>query len=254
MKFNRIIYLLLAIALPLVSFAKSDTQALFEKGNTAYAKAQYKQALADYQQILNAGYQSAALYFNMGNASYKDGEFTTAIWYYEKARKLSPGDEDINFNIRFANLKTTDKVDEPQEFFLTKWWRGFILSASLNALSITSILLVLFGSVLLIIYFFSHLVGLKKASFYIAIVLFVCGVFTIFIAAMQQSYFDSNKQAIIFTGTVNIKSGPAEQTATLFVLHDGTKVNILDTNNGWIKIKLANGNQGWLKKVDVKTI
>jgi tetratricopeptide (TPR) repeat protein len=142
---------MLAIALPLVSFGNDDTQQLFEKGNSAYAKAQYKQALADYQQILNAGYQSAALYFNMGNASYKDGEVTTAIWYYEKAHKLSPGDEDINFNIRFANLKTTDKVDEPQEFFLTKWWRGFILSASLNALSLTSILLVLFGSVLLII-------------------------------------------------------------------------------------------------------
>jgi tetratricopeptide (TPR) repeat protein len=239
----------MAIILPLLSFGSKEPVA-----NTYYAKGQFKEAVGAYQQIINSGFQSAAVYYNLGNAYYKLGEIPSALLYYEKAHKLSPGDEDINFNIRFANLKTTDKIDETPEFFLTKWWHEFILGASVNALVIISILLALLGSAILIVYFFTNSVGIKRASFYISIILFCVSVLTIFIAHRQVDYFSGHKQAIIFAGIVNIKSGPAEQAATLFVLHEGTKVNLLDNNNGWVRVKLINGNQGWIKMTDVKEI
>jgi tetratricopeptide (TPR) repeat protein len=257
MKFNRLkktIYILIALVLPLLSFGSDNTQALFEKGNAYYAKSQYKEAMSAYQQILDAGYQSAAVYFNMGNAGYKNGDIPTALLYYEKAHKLSPGNDDINFNIRLANSKITDKIDEVPEFFLSKWWKGFIFSFSANALAIISVVLVLVASVMLILYFFANSVSVKKSSFYASITIFFLGVITIFIAGSQVSYFDSHKQAIIFSGSVNVKSGPGEQLGTLFILHDGTKVNILDNSNGWMKIKLANGNEGWIKLSAAKEI
>jgi tetratricopeptide (TPR) repeat protein len=251
---KRILYLFIALVLPLLSFGNDQENALFAKGNADYAKAQYKEALATYQQILDNGYQSAGVYFNMGNASYKLDDIPSALLYYEKAHKLAPGDDDINFNLRFANLKSTDKVDEVPEFFLSRWWKGFILSFSVSALSVWSIIFILLGSCILIIYFFTGSVSVKKTSFYGSFIFFLIGIATVFIAGSQLSYFNAHRQAIIFSGSVNIKSGPAEQSNTLFVLHDGTKVNVLDNSNGWMKIRLANGNEGWIKETDVKEI
>jgi len=257
MKFNklkRLIYTCIALVLPLLSFGKDNTQALFEKGNACYAKAQYKEALAAWQQIVKEGYQSAAVYYNIGNADYRLDDIPSALLYFEKAHKLAPADEDINVNIRFANLKTTDKIDETPDFFISKWWHGFILSFTVNGVALASILLVLAASGSLIIYFFTNSVTVKKLSFYCALLLVFIGLIDIGIASSQVNYFDGHKQAIIFTSTVNVKSGPIEKSNILFVLHEGTKVNLLNNVNGWVRIKLANGNEGWLKVGDVREI
>lgn len=257
MKFNRInliVFLALWLALPAFSFGSSRAAGLFEKGNALYAKAQYREALSAYEQVLNDGYESAALYFNMGNASYKSDDIPSAILYYEKAHKLAPGDEDINMNLRFVNQKTTDKIEEAPEFFLAVWWRAFILSFSTATLSVLSIVLFLVASGLLVLYFFGNSVVVKKSSFYASIGLFVLGLIFIFMGAMQVSYFNNHRQAVIFSASTTVKSAPSDGAGNLYVLHDGTKVNISGDSNGWIKIKLANGNQGWLKAADVKEI
>ncbi|HEY4327641.1 MAG TPA: tetratricopeptide repeat protein [Mucilaginibacter sp.] len=257
MKFNcqiRLVYLVIGIILPLFSFANNTENALFAKANIYYGKAQYKDALSIYQQILDSGYQSAAVYFDMGNASYKNGDIPSALLYYEKAHKLVPGDDDINYNIRFANSKTTDKIDQVPEFFLANWWRTFILSFSRNALSIASIILVLCASIILMVYFFTGSVIIKKASFYTSTALFFLGIVTVFIALMQINYFDGHRQAIIFSNSVTVKSGPVDKSSSLFVIHDGTKVNVLENSNGWMKISLVNGNVGWIKMADAKEI
>jgi len=116
-KLKRTLFLVVWLVLPMLSFGNDQAQALFAKGNAYYSKAQYKEALTTYQQISGEGYQSAALYFNMGNASYKSDDIPSALLYFEKAHKLAPGDEDINYNIRFASLKTIDKIDEAPELF-----------------------------------------------------------------------------------------------------------------------------------------
>lgn len=251
---KRSIYLFIWLVLPLMSLGSNQAHNLFEKANAYYAKAQYKEALATYQQILDGGDQSAAVYFNMGNACYKLDSIPAALLYYEKAHKLAPGDEDINFNIQYANLKTTDKIDRVPEFFLSRWWRTFIMGLSANVLSICSIVLFLGGSALLILYFFATAIVIKKTSFFAGITLFLLGILTIFIANRQVSYFGDHRQAIVFSSSVTVKSGPLERTGTLFVIHDGTKVNIIGDANGWMRIRLANGNEGWIKASDVKEI
>ena len=251
---KQILYLVVCILIPMVSFGNKTPRELFEQGNASYAKSQYKEALNAYQDLLNEGYQSVAVYFNMGNASYKLGDIPSALLYYEKAHKLAPGDEDINFNIRFANQKTTDRIDEAPEFFLSSWWRKFILSFSISTLSVLSVIFVLAASIILIVYFFSNSVSLKKLAFYASVTSFCLGLLTIFISGRQMSYFDAHRQAIIFSSSVPVKNAPVNSSGTLFILHDGTKVNILDNDNGWIKIRLANGNEGWIKSGDVKEI
>jgi len=251
---KRLCYLLVFIVLPLLSFGNDDAVTLFKKANDLYAKSQYKDALSMYQQITRDDYQSAPVYFNMGNASYKMGDIPSALLYYEKAHKLSPGDEDINFNLMYVNLKTTDKIDAAPEFFLSRWWQGFMLSFSAKVLSVWSIVFIFLGSGALTLYFFANSVAFKKGSFYTAIILYFLGVISIFITSRQLSYFDDHKQAIVFSNSVNVKSGPVDKSGTLFVIHEGTKVDITSNNNGWMKVTLANGNEGWIKASDVKEI
>src|ERR1700685_413750 len=164
MKFNmlkRCFYLMLLV-LPLRLFGSDNTNALFLKGNALYAKGQYKEALATYQQIVDQGYQSATIYFNMGNASYKNDDIASSVLYYEKAHKLAPGDDDINYNLKYVNLKTTDKIEEVPEFFITRWWHSFILDFPTQVLAIWSIIFVLLGSLILALYFFAGSVRIKK--------------------------------------------------------------------------------------------
>jgi tetratricopeptide (TPR) repeat protein len=254
MKYKSITYLLLCIAMPLISLGQADVKALFAKGNQQYAGGHYKEALASYKQVLDAGYTSAPLYFNIGNAYYKTDEISSALLYYEKARHLSPADDDINFNIRYAYLKTTDKIEEVPEFFLSKCWHNFILCCSLGVLTWLSIALVLLASLVLICYLFTNSVTVKKLSFFTSLILFFLGLVTIFMGNRQAAYFDNHKQALIFSGSVTVKSTPAAAAKTLFLLHEGTKVDVLETNAGKIRIKLANGTEGWIGAGDVREI
>ncbi|MGZ3873048.1 MAG: tetratricopeptide repeat protein [Mucilaginibacter sp.] len=251
---KQVLYIFIAFVIPSLCFGNEGVSALFKSGNNSYNKGQYKEALTAYQKVIGSGYESAALYYNMGNACYKTGDIPSALLYYGKAHKLSPGDEDINFNIRFVNLRTTDKIDEAPEFFPTRWWKGFILGISANSLALLSILFVLLASSLLIIYFFTTSVSVKRSSFYSAVILFIIGAFVVFIAGMQVSYFKGHREAIIFSSSVTVKSGPVDKAAALFVIHDGARVNVLDDSNGWLKIRLANGNEGWIKAGDAKEI
>lgn len=258
MKFNQIKLMFCFLAMmisPALVFAADSQQQQFENANKLYDKGRYKQAVEAYNQILGAGYQSAALYFNLGNAHYKDSELPEALLNYEKAHRLAPGDDDINFNIRLANSKTVDKIEDVPEFFLNKWWKGFILKYSADGLAITAIVMMFIGSALLIWYFFAASGGVKKFAFFSSLVFFFVAICVIVIAGSQVNYFENNKQAIVFTSSVDVKTSPAESVSTAFVLHDGTKVNVLGRNGGgWLKIKLANGNEGWIKTTDVREI
>jgi len=251
---KRCIYLLLLMVSPLLAFSNDDAAALFKKGNSQYQKAHYKEAAAIYQKLVDEGYHSTALYFNLGNSYYKTGDIAPAILYYEKARKLSPGDEDIKVNIQFANAKTVDKVEEIPEFFITKWWHSFILALPADTLAIISVLLVLAGFGLLILYRFTGSVTVKKASFYTALIMLIFGSCVAFIAGRQQRYFDAHHEAIIFTPSVTVKSAPSASSKNVFVLHEGTRISVLENNNNWIKIRLVNGSEGWITSGDAREI
>lgn len=241
------------VLLPMSALGKEQGNTLFNRANTLYAKAQYQEALNSYQKIIAAGEHSAAVYFNMGNACYKLGDLPSALLYYERAHQLSPNDEDINANIRLSNSKTRDKIEELPEFFISRWWTSVFLSFSANWFAVFSVLLLVTGSVFLIIYFFAHRVALKKSSFFVAVTCFVFGLCTVFILTQQLSYF-KQKHGIIFNSPVYVKSSPAGNARDLLLLHEGVKVTILEKNREWLRVRLANGNEGWIRSADLKEI
>lgn len=246
--------LFLLLVLPLLSLAADAPETGFAKGNAFYAKAKYKEAAAAYQQVQHAGYSSAGLYFNLGNAYYKLDEIPLAILYYEKARKLSTGDEDIAVNIQLANLKIKDKIESVPEFFLAKWWRSFVLFCSAELLSILGVIAFMAGFALLIVYLFAVALSVKRPAFYTGSGLLTLALLMVLVAGLQTSYLDSSSGAVVFGGTVNVKSGPKDSFKTLYVIHEGLKVTLKEENEDWVKIELPNGNVGWVALSSVKKI
>ena len=229
-------------------------QALFERGNKLYAKAQYQEAIKVYKQSIANNYQSANVFFNMGNAYYRIGDMPSALLYYEKAHKLRPSDRDIDANIQLANSKIVDKMEVAPEFFLTTWCRNFFLFFSVATLSILNVFFWISAGILMIIYSFAESVSQKKAAFYSGIALFILGICSILITKKQFDYLDTNQHAIVFSTVAKVQSEPSNDSKTLFVIHSGLKVRIIESRQNWMRIKLSNGNEGWIAESNVKEI
>lgn len=253
-KIARILFFLLCFWQLSPVFANDDSEQLFARGNDLFAKSRYKEAADTWLKIIQAGHRSASLYYNLGNAFYRTGDIPSALLYYEKAHKLDPGDEDIIFNIQVANLRTTDKMEAVPEFFIFRWWRGFILLFSLNTLAVLSIIFFILGCSSLIFYLFAGSVSLKKATFFPGVFLLLFAFTTLFMANRQAHYFSLQREAIIFSGSVTAKSEPHDVSKAVFVIHSGSKVDITGKEGDWMRIRLPNGNSGWIRSSAVREI
>ena len=223
----------------------------FEDGNAAYDEGNYEQALVFYNSIVDVGMESAALYYNMGNTYYKMKDYPHAILYYEKALKLSPGDEDIRVNLEIANLAVVDKINKIPQSFLSRWWNGLRLSLSVDGWAWLSVVFFALLLTCLFAFLMSRRTGLRKVGFFFGLVFFVCLAFSVIFATMGMRTMNRHGEAIVMTPTVNVKSSPSEQSVDLFVLHEGTKVRILGSSKDWNKIRLADGSVGWLPASDM---
>jgi len=220
----------------------------FGEGNVAYNEGDYEQALTFYNQVVEAGYESADLYYNMGNTYYKMKQYPMSILYYEKALKLNPGDEDIRTNLEIANLAVVDKINVIPQSFIERWWNGVKTSFSADGWAWVSIVLFVLFLLCLFAFLMSRRTGLRKAGFFAGLVLLLCLVFSVVFAVEKYQDLKHQDEAIVMTPTITVKSSPTDTSVDLFVLHEGTKVRILESTNGWNKIKIADGSVGWLQE------
>lgn len=223
----------------------------FEDGNAAYSEGNYQQALELYENIENSGMESAALYYNMGNTYYKMKEYPKAILYYEKALKLDPGNEDIRTNLEIANMAVVDKINVIPQSFISRWWNGLKSSFSVDGwawISVASFALLL---LCLFAFLMARRTGVRKLGFFVGLLMAICLAFSIVFAVGKQRDMNQQDEAIIMTPTVTAKSSPSMTSVDLFVLHEGTKVRILDVSSEWCKIRLADGSVGWLQAKDM---
>jgi tetratricopeptide (TPR) repeat protein len=227
---------------------------LYFKANVAYTNQYYANAIDLYRQIIDLGYESADVYYNLGNACFKNNDFPSAILYFEKARKLEPNNDDILFNLQIANTKIIDKIEPVPELFLKVWWRSFfnIFTADIWAkFSVTGFILFF---VLLAFYLLSKILVIRKIAFYSGLGLLLMTMITFGIAWSKYSTAKNLNEAIVFSPTITVKSSPSPNSVDLFVIHEGSKVKILDHVGEWYEIRIASGSIGWLPTEALKKI
>lgn len=246
-----ILLVMLMLVMPVLAVGPDS---LFYKANEEYAKEMYADAAEDYLKVIDAGFESATLYYNLGNAYFKLDDIPSAILYFEKAKKLNPDDEDLDFNLSVARTQVLDKIEPLPELFFKVWWRNLVTLFRADVWTEISLGLFILFFILLSFYLLSGFTRIRKLSFYTGVIVFVLSVFT-FVLASQKFTMEKNlKEAIVFAPTITVKSSPNENSVDLFVIHEGSKVRVIDKVGEWYKIRIANGSIGWLPLETVKAI
>lgn len=238
--------LLILFSAPIMLFGAS-----MENAAALYTSGDYDGCVKEYNEILDSGMESATLYYNLGNAHYRLGQNAQAILNYERALKLDPANADIKHNLEFAKERTIDKIDAPETIFLERWWNNILNLATADTWAYCSVSLFAIFIAALLCYIFSRTLWLRKSGFAIAVISLFFTIFTFVFAYQQNAVKENSSYAIIFAPTVTIKSTPDVSGTDLFILHEGTKVQIIEAAGTWVEIITEDGSKGWL---DAKAI
>ena len=227
----------------------------FEQANLLYNNAQYVESLENYNDIINSGYQSAELFYNMGNCYYKINDVANAILFYERSILINPSDRDVRNNLQMVRNSLIDDIDQVPESFFVSQLNSVSALYSYNTWGVFCIVLSFVFLILFIIYYFSKSAIMKRSTFLGLIFLFliISIVLRLGFNSLGKNYIE--KYAIIFAQKIEIKEQPNLRSDNILQLHQGSKVKVIDEfNEEWSKIKLANGQEGWILKNEIKII
>jgi tetratricopeptide (TPR) repeat protein len=247
-------YLLYIATFLITGLSIGQNENLFDQGNKLYNEGNYEEAITKYESILDKGQHSAELYFNLGNAHYKLNHIAPSIYNYEKALLLKPNDQEIKNNIGFARNMTIDGIETIPEVGFSKFVNNISKSMSFERWGISAIALVVLFVVLFLTYYFTYSSGRKRLAFIGSMATLILSLVALAFAFHNYGLMANDQPAIVFAQETQVKSEPNLRSNEAFVLHEGTKIQILDTVNNWKKIKLADGKTGWISKDDIKLL
>lgn len=241
----------LSLLIAIFFCAQLFAQTSFEDANAAYAEGRYDEAQAAYEALLAEG-PNATLYYNLGNAYYKQGELAQAILNYERALRLQPNHKDARYNLELAQSRITDNIVE-HDFFLSSWIRTVRNAMSEQTWLIGSICLFFLALTGILLFLLGRAPWLRKTAFYCAWLALLFSIIAGLNAGSLHRRDTLRNEAIITQGVVNAKSSPDRSGTDLFTIHEGTKVTIRETLGEWCNIRVGN-NEGWIKIQNMERI
>jgi tetratricopeptide (TPR) repeat protein len=244
-------YLLISLIFIGIQSVFGQTAALRDslaKGNQLYSSAKYASAVKTYEAVAAKGFESFELYYNLGNALYKSNNITYAILNYERALKLSPGNEDAKFNLEMAKKQVVDNIDLLPEPGFLRWWHELISSRPADVWGTHSLLSFFLFLLFFALFLFASTIRYKQVTFWLAIIALAYSLLTFSFGSGQRSKLIHHNSGVITERSVRMKGSPSETGTELFILHEGLSVQITDKLGDWIEIRLADGNKGWVKE------
>ncbi len=245
-----IVALLLNISFP---FAQNEEE-IFQQGNEYFVQKQYEKAIESYSHLINSRYEGTSLFYNLGNTYYREGKIGYAILYYEKALRLSPGDEDTKHNLALANLKTIDKLESLPQFFLFDWWEGLLALFSTSGWTIIAYIFYILFIFSLGFYFYAENALKQRVVLISGLAGLLFLIFSCSLLMIKLNRELNVKNGIVIENTVNVKLSPDSDSNDAFIVHEGLKVRLEDKVDNWVKIKLEDGKVGWIQEDDAKVI
>ena len=231
-----------------------QSEVLFQKATEAYNTGEYQKAIDLYSDILENGKHSAELYFNLGNCHYKLDEIGPSIYFYEKALLLEPNDQEIKNNLGFAQNMRLDDIEEMPRTAMTRLHDAVVLSLTSDQWGYLAVAMIVLFVLGFITYYVLYSATYKRIAFIAAnTALFIC-VFSVVMGYLGNRNKSSKNPAIIFEREVVITSEPNERSEKVFALHEGTKVNVLESLENWSKIKIADGQTGWMPSQSLRVL
>lgn len=226
----------------------------FETGNKHYADGQFQEAIDAYRKVLDSGQESAAVYYNLANAHYKLNNIAPSIYYYEKAKRLNPADADIKNNAAFASKMKIDAITPLPENTVKKWFNSVLNLLTSDGWAYATVILAMLFVIFFLAYYFSYGTGKKRVFFTGTFVSLLLAGLSLMFAYNAFAKAEKDNLAIVFAQESTVKAEPNLASAEAFVLHEGTKVMILETVKDWKHISIADGKSGWIPATDIKEL
>ena len=237
-----------------ISLTAQNPEQLFKEGNTYYANGQYQEAIDAYKKVLDSDQESAAVYYNLANAHFKLNNVAPSIYYYEKALQLAPADRDIKNNIVFAQKMRIDAITPLPENTFQKWFNNVLTLLTTDGWAYATVTFVILFVLLFLAYYFSFKTASKRTYFITSFLCLGLGLLSLVFAYSAFAKISKDNPAIVFATESKVKSEPNLSSTEAFVLHEGTKVMILESVENWKKISLADGKTGWIPSIDVREL
>lgn len=246
---KRLLFIIAAICTTAVNL---NAQTTIEEANQLYADGNYIDAAAAYEYLLQET-PAAELYYNLGNTYYRQEELAKAILCYERALRLKPYYSDARYNLKFAQSRIIDNIEDKDSFFISKWVTSLRNLLNENTWSLMSVLLFLIAIVGAFLFAFGRNIILRKIGFHTAWLTLLFSIFSMSFAASLHHRDAKRAEAIVMQGIVNAKASPDKSGTDLFTLHEGTKVTIRSTLTEWAEITVGD-NRGWIKLSTIERI
>ena len=253
---NTALMLMIFAAVPFSAEAENIyVDSLWNAANQAYTEGRWADARNDYGLIAASSLESAALWCNMGDAWYKEGNIPQAILCYERALKVDPSYDDARFNLDFLNSQIQDKIDPVPELIFKTWLRDVSYMLDSDSWAVCFLVLFAVALALILVFILAPTVSGRRIGFFSALVSLMLALCSLGMSFWQKGEYVRSDAAIVMRPVVSVKSSPTFETAKdLFILHEGTKVRVIDRVGSWDNIELADGRQGWVPSSDVEMI
>ena len=248
---KKILFFLLIIASSLVAQTSDE---LFNNANDLYKNENIEEAIELYKKIESQGIVSSELYYNLGNSYYKLNKVGPSIYYYEKALKINPFNEDVKNNLVFAKRLALDNIEELPKTVFQKFNKNWLQKLSYNDWALVDVVFSFLGSLLFLFFYFSDSPSKKRFYFMTSTLSFLLLIVSFLITYNQYTVAKNNRVAIVFAIKTAVRNAPTLNSEEVFTLHEGTKVIVLDVVDDWKKIKLADGKLGWIIADEIKLL
>lgn len=250
------VLLVAGMSLPQMASARSEyPDSLWNAGVQAYMDGNWQGAREAWNSVLDAGVSTTDLYYNLGNACFKVQDYAGAVLAYERALKLDPSNSDARFNLGFVNSLIKDKIDVVPEFFLKSWSKKLSYCMGSDGWTLLFVIFLAIALIAAVLFFRSPRSVVRKSGFFASLAALVLSIVCIIFAISQKQNYFSKDAAVVVSPVSTVKSSPSETgSVDLFVLHEGTKVKILDRVGNWESIELSDGRQGWISTKDIEII
>ena len=218
---------------------------LFSIGNRYFSIEKYDYALDAYLAILEK-VENPDLYFNIGNTYYRQGNFGQAIWAYEKGIQLSPLHKDLKYNLDFVNARVKDRIEVPKGILFIEKYRTIKRNVKLNDLLLWGGIMMLLASFATFFKVFNILDNIF--AYRMTVILFIFSLLLHMIALDKYWEISDKNEGIIISSIVNVRSAPIDRDEKIiFRIHEGLKVDIVQSQPGWFEIILLDGKKGWIE-------
>jgi len=227
---------------------------LFARGNAAYQEGAFERAEQHYRQILDLGIESGPIYYNLGNSCFKQKRLGEAVYFWEKAKQTLPGDREIEENLELASLLLVDRIEIPPDPLPLEWLKRVMGLLTISQ-EVWIVLAFFFATNILFTLYL--LLKNPRNAFRALIVFFGTGVlFLIFAGSLSWKVYerDYRRSGVVVEQKVDVLSGPGLDNITVFTIHEGIKVRVHGSTNGWLQISLPNGWNGWLPQDTIRIL